>query len=430
VKPLVVLVTSHHPHTGRGGEVMFVGPELERLAREPAFDLCIAPLATAGAAVPVPAGVTVDRSLARRVARGRIADFAGAWAWPGFGAEWRRAVRSGGLVGIARVWRWAAQARAVEAWARARLPRDVPVLFYTYWRGGATLALARLARDRPRTAVVTRVHGYELYEDRFSPPFQPWVSMYREVDRVVAISAHGRDHLLACGVDADRVVLHRLGIDDVADASGPDAHSLDRPGSAVTARQRDGTHRILSCSFVLPLKRVPRIAAAVVALAKRHPDARFEWTHFGDGPDMGQVRAQARGAPANLAVVLAGPQPNEAVRRHLRDQPVDAFVLASTHEGLPVSIQEALSASLPVIATAVGGVPEAVGSDNGVLLGPDATVQEIVQALERVLFAAEADDAARRRASRTRWARDFDAERNHTAFADALRAWAQALQHP
>ena len=76
MKPLVVLVTSHHPHVGNGGEVMFVAPEVARLARDGGFELCIAPLDATGPAVAVPPGVTVDRSLARRVARGRVLDHA------------------------------------------------------------------------------------------------------------------------------------------------------------------------------------------------------------------------------------------------------------------------------------------------------------------------------------------------------------------
>jgi glycosyltransferase involved in cell wall biosynthesis len=154
---------------------------------------------------------------------------------------------------------------------------------------------------------------------------------------------------------------------------------------------------------------------------------RWRWTHIGDGPELRRVSGAVRDAPANLEVRLSGRQTNDVVRRHYRETPVDAFVLASTHEGLPVSIQEALAAGVPVVATSVGGVPEAVGDDNGVLLPAAATVEEIVRALERVLLAPDAEDAARRRASRARWVRDFDAERNHAAFATALDARARAL---
>jgi glycosyltransferase involved in cell wall biosynthesis len=413
VKPLVVLVTQNHPFRGGGGEVMFVAPEVERLAREGAFALCIAPLDDSGPAVDVPAGVEVDPSLARSLRRHRLWDYAFAWRWPGFGAEFGRALRHGGLVGVVRVWRWAAQARAVARWAREGFASDRPVLFYTYWRGGSTLALGRVARARPHTAVVTRVHGHDLYENRFHPPFQPWPAIYRAVAAVLPISAHGRDHLLARGVDPARIALHRLGVD---------------AGGAVAGASHDGVHRILSSSFVLAVKRVPLMAASIVALARRHPGRRFRWTHFGDGEEMGEVSAALAGRPGNLDAQLPGAVDNRRVRDHYMQEPVDVQVLLSHMEGLPVSIQEALAAGVPVVATAVGGVPEAVGSDNGVLLGADPSVDEVADALERILLEPDpAVVAARRAASRRRWERDFDAERNHTALAAALRAQVEAL---
>ncbi len=48
----------------------------------------------------------------------------------------------------------------------------------------------------------------------------------------------------------------------------------------------------------------------------------------------------------------------------------DGFVLASNNEGLPVALMEALALGLPVVATAVGGVPEAIDARNGVLVPP------------------------------------------------------------
>jgi glycosyltransferase involved in cell wall biosynthesis len=413
VKPLVVLVTSNHPFRAGGGEVMFVAPEVERLAREEAFELRIAPLDDSGPPIDVPAGVDVDRSLARSLRAGRLAAYLLAWRWPGFRGELARALRHGGAVGVIRVWRWAAQARGVWRWARERFAGDRPVLFYTYWRGGATLALTRLAHERPRTRVVTRVHGHDLYEARFRPPFQPWPAIYAGVDAVVPISAHGRDHLLARGVDPARVALHRLGIDATGNAAG---------GS------RDGVHRIVSSSFMLAVKRVPLVAASVVALARRHPERRLRWTHFGGGEEMSAVVAALGTPPANLETSLPGSVEHRRVRDHYEQEPVDAQVLLSRLEGLPVSIQEALAAGVPVVATAVGGVGEAVGSDNGVLLGADPSVDEVADALERILLEPDpAVVAARRTASRRRWERDFDAERNHTAFAAALRAQVEAL---
>src|SRR4029079_7132078 len=48
----------------------------------------------------------------------------------------------------------------------------------------------------------------------------------------------------------------------------------------------------------------------------------------------------------------------------------DAFTLASAWEGLPVAVMEALALGLPIVATAVGGVPERLDSTCAVLVPP------------------------------------------------------------
>ena len=48
----------------------------------------------------------------------------------------------------------------------------------------------------------------------------------------------------------------------------------------------------------------------------------------------------------------------------------DIYILPSYNEGLPISILEAMSYSLPIISTTVGGIPEIVSSDNGLLIEP------------------------------------------------------------
>ncbi len=62
----------------------------------------------------------------------------------------------------------------------------------------------------------------------------------------------------------------------------------------------------------------------------------------------------------------------------------DVFILASAHEGLPVSIMEAMVSALPVVATAVGGVPEAVEDGVTGLLVPAHDPEALAHALVSV----------------------------------------------
>ncbi len=413
--PTLWLVTANYPFVRSGGEISFLPPEVQALALSGRFRLRVLPLARSTEQLPLPAGAHLDESLAQTLHASRWTDLLLAWRWPGFGAELRRALRSGGVVGVARVWRWAASARGTWRWLgrQAQAPAQAaPVLAYTYWRGGPSLALARWAAAGRGRVALTRVHRYELYEDAFSPPFQPWVSVYRELACTVTVSAHGRDHLLAHGVPPERVALARLGT--------PPAPGRSQASS-------DGTLRVLSCSFLRPEKRVPLLAHAMVRLAERHPAQPFVWTHLGDGPERREVEKALVSAPPNLKAVLAGPKRNAEVMAHYAQEPVDLFVQVSESEGLPVAIMEALSAGVPVVAADVGGVPEALDDAVGLLLpaNPDAAaVADAVAALGLQLPPERR--RALRDAAQARWAERFDAAKNHAAFAQWLAARAAA----
>jgi glycosyltransferase involved in cell wall biosynthesis len=119
-----------------------------------------------------------------------------------------------------------------------------------------------------------------------------------------------------------------------------------------------------------------------------------------------------QGLPIRIAAVGRGPLQAELEERHRalglgdrftflgqRDDVLrlmtgsDVFVLASHHEGLPVSLMEAMSVGLPVVATAVGGVPQFVAdSEEGLLVDPGRP-DLLADALVRVC----ADPVLRRR---------------------------------
>src|SRR4029077_21032506 len=91
----------------------------------------------------------------------------------------------------------------------------------------------------------------------------------------------------------------------------------------------------------------------------------------GDGPDRERLEQLARGGNLGDRVYFAGQRKQEETVSLMAA--CDLFVLNSTYEGLPHVVLEAMSAGLPVVATAVGGTPEVVSDgENGMLIMPDA----------------------------------------------------------
>lgn len=83
------------------------------------------------------------------------------------------------------------------------------------------------------------------------------------------------------------------------------------------------------------------------------------------------------------SVRFLGRLPHEDALKHIAD--CDAFILTSIEEGMPAVIIEALALGKPVIATAVGGIPELVKDGvNGILI-PSRSPEHVAKALERLL---------------------------------------------
>jgi glycosyltransferase involved in cell wall biosynthesis len=262
---------------------------------------------------------------------------------------------------------------------------------YFYWGIGTAYLLPFIENKR---AKIVRFHGADLYAERHASRYIPFrEEVYGALTRAVYVSRQGMEYAAARVAGADRVDarLSYLGTVD---------RGLPRP-----ARPDDRVY-LLSCSRVIPVKRVFLLLEAL----RRITGLPIVWTHLGGGRHWKRLARAAARRPDNVEIRLPGEMTNQKVLEYYQNNPVDLFVNVSSSEGLPVSIMEAISFNVPVLATRVGGTAEIVTGDVGRLLEPDVTPAALALALQEII---------RDRATfhpRARWEESFSAANNYPRF--------------
>jgi colanic acid/amylovoran biosynthesis glycosyltransferase len=94
----------------------------------------------------------------------------------------------------------------------------------------------------------------------------------------------------------------------------------------------------------------------------------FRGVLIGDGPCHDDLKRLARDLGMNDHVEFVGAATQDDILPRL--QRADVAVLSSSNEGMPVSLMEAAACGVPVVATAVGGIPELVRDGVTGLLAP------------------------------------------------------------
>jgi glycosyltransferase involved in cell wall biosynthesis len=153
---------------------------------------------------------------------------------------------------------------------------------------------------------------------------------------------------------------------------------------------------ILSTGRLHPTKNIANLLEAFARVLRAYPNARL-WI-CGDGPLAGTLAEQAKRLELDGAVTFLGGRDDVPVLLHA----ADVFALSSDAEGLPLALLEAMSAGLPVVATAVGSVPEYVDEASGLIVPPkdiDALAQALMTMVAGADQRASAGAAARARSA-------------------------------
>lgn len=138
--------------------------------------------------------------------------------------------------------------------------------------------------------------------------------------------------------------------------------TLFKAADKVLARQLvdvpEDARVLLYVGNFLPVKNPLMLVKAFEKLCARPENANLRLVMVGKGPLQGEVQAAAAGADLANRVHLTGPLPAAKVAEWM--QAADVFCMTSRNEGLPNVILEAQACGLPVVATAVGSIPELV----------------------------------------------------------------------
>lgn len=170
--------------------------------------------------------------------------------------------------------------------------------------------------------------------------------------------------------------------------------------------------------LALPKDHVTLLAAAQ-RLRDRFPKLRI--VLVGDGPRRSTIEAEARAIGVDDIVSFAGTRPSRPSMHHL----FDVAVLPTFQEGFPNSILEAMAAARPVIASAVGGVPDAVVDGETGLLVPPADPARLAEALAKLLSNPSLRQTLGE-AGRSRARREFHSSNVIPRLADLYAEWVDA----
>ena len=234
-------------------------------------------------------------------------------------------------------------------------------IFYSYrfeYQPYVALLLKKVLKTNNK--IVSRAHRYDLYEEFRKNKYIPCREiLLKNIDVVYPCSE-------------DKKNIYKINFQDIKAKLKP--VFLELKGMEWNNIKKGKVLRIVSCSNVVPVKRLDLIIKTLMNLK----DVDIEWTHFGDGILMSQIKELATKLPNNISVEFKGNIKNSDLMRIYVNNQFDLFVNVSISEGIPVSIMEALSFGIPCVATNVGGTNEIVTHGyNGWLLDENFRKEEL-----------------------------------------------------
>lgn len=275
-------------------------------------------------------------------------------------------------------------------------------IVYAYWADDLATTACIINQKYHRVKVVTRGHGFEVFEEQTRYNVIPFRSFqYRYLTKIYTDSKRGFVHLNA----NPKYTKYR---------SKNDCAYVGTPDKGMSPFSEQSPFSIVTCSFVRSIKRLHLLPEIL-----KHIKTDLVWHVLGDGEDLPKLKELVAVLPPNISVKFHGALSNDAILDFYANHSLNLFVSLSSSEGLPVSMMEVLSFGIPIMSTDVGGCNEICNERSGFLIERDFDPEEVAQKIE-AFKNSHKNTMDFHRQCRRFWQEQFSAETNYQRFAETI----------
>jgi glycosyltransferase involved in cell wall biosynthesis len=221
--------------------------------------------------------------------------------------------------------------------------------------------------------LIVTAHGGEVYDLPFRNSWYENLARYvlSEADAIITVSQFNAKKLSSLGISSYNLHVIPNGYDE----------KLFKPVSLCEARKKVGLPLskkiLLSVGNLVDIKGHTYLVDAMKIVAKRRHDTIL--VVVGTGSLKENLQRKARKLSLNGKILFIGEKEHREIPLWMNA--CDLFVLPSLGEGFPTVIPEAMACGKPIIGTSVGGVPEAISSNELGTLVPSRDSEALSQAI-------------------------------------------------
>lgn len=303
---------------------------------------------------------------------------------------------------------YAAEQQAKKIWeilSQYDFKKEDQVVLYSYWlfiNAKSVVSLKNKLEQITNVKCISRAHGFDVYEEKKYLPDRKY--LLSQLDAVFPCSNYGTKYIQERYPQyQEKIQTSYLGTYD----------------KGILLPQKQNTFRIVSCSRIVPEKRLDLLIDSLAGL--KGCGIEMEWTHFGGGEGLDKIKKLAADKLGFMKVNFTGAISNQQVYENYAKGNFNVFLNCSSSEGLPVSIMEAISFGLPAVATNAGGTSEIVIDNVSGFLEPVNVKPEVLtKDILKIARMSTEEYADLRASARKHWENNFQAPVNYQKFVDSI----------